>query len=118
MKVEIDATLGAVGVVGGGTGDTATATSSGDVEAYIGAAKGSTPTAASTVIDVTNAVYGRGVSPGPRVRDGVANGGSGSVLIAVTLKTAEATSRARLARTSAISARRTPRRRRRSTPGR
>ena len=40
MKVEIDATLGAVGVVGGGTGDTATATISGDVEAYIRSGEG------------------------------------------------------------------------------
>ena len=49
-------TLGEVGLVGGGSGDTATATVSGDVDAYIGAAQGSTATSASTVIDVTNAV--------------------------------------------------------------
>jgi hypothetical protein len=89
MNIEANTELGAVGVAGGGTGDTVTATDSGDVQAYIGVAKGSTPTSAGTVIAVTHAATVHAVVSQAHVT-ATSDGGSGSVLIAVTLKSAEA----------------------------
>ena len=89
MNIDVDTELGNVGLVGGGGSNLAQALASGDVEAWIGRKAGTTATPKNTVIDVTGAVQITATAQETDL-DADARGGSGSVIIAVTLMTGEA----------------------------
>ena len=94
MNVDVDTELGNVGLAGGGGSNLAQALASGDVEAWIGRKAGTTAAPKNTVIDVTGTVQITATAQETDL-DADARGGSGSVIIAVTLMTGEA-SRQRL----------------------
>ena len=90
MFADVDSEIGSVGVAGSGVAVHSTATVSGDVEAWVGQLDAATTPAQRTVIDLTGLATIRARSDSARaVAD--ARGGSGSVLIAVTIMDAKAT---------------------------
>ncbi len=92
MRSDVDVELGAVGVAGSGVGGTATSTVSGDVESWVGQIRTANPATgppSATQINVTGLVT---ISADATRSEAIADtrGGSGSVIISVTLLSAEA----------------------------
>src|SRR5262249_42671070 len=82
--------LGDVGIAGGGHSETATATISGDGDAYIGAKQGTASNGKQTRIDVSGPVAITAQSANA-IAKADTEGGTGAVGISVTLATSTAT---------------------------